>query len=84
MVEKLNLLGRRLRLSVDGKDLECLASYYIQAKTKQLREFGYTDLSEKNVMQQLLALLNKEELTVIGMFMEGEVLGFAGEKRNES
>ena len=79
MVEKLDLLGKNLRLSIDGDELECLASRYIQIKTKQLREFGYPFITEKMVMDQLLNILNKEQLTMIGLFMKNEVLGIVGE-----
>lgn len=33
----------------DGHRVDCAASTYIKAKTRQLREFGYPDLTEKEV-----------------------------------
>lgn len=47
---------------------------YVTAKTKQLREFGYEDLSEADVSEQLdKVLANDSKLTVIGIFMKDEV-----------
>lgn len=51
-------------------------SDYIAAKTKQLREFGYGNLTESDVAEQLDILLHKSDdpdLSVIGMMMKGEV-----------
>lgn len=50
---------------------------YVTAKTKQLREFGYA-LTEQHVSDQLDMLLAGKKLgtglTVIGSFMEDEVI----------
>lgn len=47
---------------------------YVTAKTKQLREFGYEDLSESHVSEQLDKILaDDNDLTVIGMFMKDEI-----------
>ena len=46
---------------------------YINAKLKVLREFGYTDLEEKTVSEQLEKVINGEELNVIGMFIEDDI-----------
>lgn len=46
---------------------------YITAKTKSLQEFGYTNLTEKEVSIQLDKILKGEELSVIGMFMEDDI-----------
>ena len=46
---------------------------YITAKTKALKEFGYTNLTEKEVAEQLDKILKGEKLSVIGMFMEGDI-----------
>lgn len=51
---------------------------YVKAKTKQLRDFGYNDLTEEHVNEQVDAVLAKKEfgdgLTIIGKFMEGELV----------
>jgi hypothetical protein len=46
---------------------------YITAKTKALKEFGYTSLTEKEVSEQLDKILKGEELSVIGMFMKDDI-----------
>lgn len=49
---------------------------YIKAKTKDLIEFGYTTLTEEDVEVQLNLILTnkKEDLSVIGRFMEDEII----------
>jgi hypothetical protein len=50
-----------------------LKKEYISAKTKELQEFGYTDLTEKTVAEQLEKMLKKEKLNVIGMLIEKDL-----------
>lgn len=54
-----------------------LTSDYVPAKIKQLAEFGYPGLTEKNIHEQILALRNGnkfgEGLDAIGMMMKDEV-----------
>lgn len=47
---------------------------YIIMKTKQLKEFGYGNLTEQAVEEQLDKLLKGEALTIIEMFMNNEVI----------
>lgn len=47
---------------------------YVKAKTRDLQKFGYSDLTEDTVRDQVIAILNGEKLTVIGMFMEGDIV----------
>lgn len=47
---------------------------YVRAKTKQLREFGYSDLTEDHVSEQIDAILLDKDLTVIGFFMKDEIV----------
>ena len=49
---------------------------YIRARTKDLIEFGYRELTEDDLAEQLsLYLAHKDsELTVIGLFLDGEVI----------
>lgn len=67
-----------LKVVIDGKRLDVSRGDYVTAKTAQLQEFGYPGLTEQEVDKQITALLEKKEfgkgLTVIGMFMEGEVV----------
>lgn len=46
---------------------------YITAKTKDLREFGYYDVKESEVSNQLEKIQKGEKLSVIGIFMEDEI-----------
>ena len=46
---------------------------YITAKTRVLIEFGYEDLTESDVSEQLNKIINKKPVSVIGMFMRGDL-----------
>lgn len=46
---------------------------YIQAKTKDLVEFGYTNLTEDEVAVQVEHILAKEEISVIGHFCKDDI-----------
>jgi hypothetical protein len=68
-----------LRVKIEGHPMrEVPRDAYVKAKTKQLREFGYSGLTEEHVNEQVDAVLSKKEfgdgLTVIGKFMEGELV----------
>lgn len=47
---------------------------YITAKWKDLREFGYTNLTRDEVASQVDKILNGEELNVIGKFMKSDIV----------
>jgi len=50
--------------------IRCTIQQYIDAKTKDLREFGYTNLDQKTVRKQLdLVLAGKPPTDVIGHFI---------------
>ena len=64
-----------INVNIDGRRATVAAAHYIKAKTKQLREFGYTTLTEEEVEKQLRMILEKEEVSgVIGMFMRDEIV----------
>lgn len=46
---------------------------YISAKIKDLQDFGYPNLTEKDITEQLEKILKKEELSVVGMFMQDDI-----------
>jgi hypothetical protein len=50
-----------------------LKSSYIDAKTKDLKEYGYTNITNEEVGEQLEKVLNGEELSVIGKFIEDDI-----------
>jgi hypothetical protein len=68
----------RLRIKLEGREYAVPRKAYAIKKTKQLQEFGYPSLTVDELEKQIDALLAKKEfgkgLTVIGMFMDGEVL----------
>lgn len=71
--------SRILQVCINGKTLDVPRRDYVRAKTKQLRAFGYVGLLDKTVNEQVDAVLQKKTLgdglTVIGGFMEDEILG---------
>lgn len=66
-----------LRVTVDDESIIIERKHYVTAKTRQLREFGYKDLTEQEVDEQITAALEGKELlkglTVIGGFIKGEI-----------
>lgn len=62
-----------LKVKIDGRVFEAVRSSYVTAKTKQLREFGYTSLTESEVNAQIDLLLTGRKPSVIGRFMEDEI-----------
>ena len=70
-----------LIVCLNGRTREVSRPVYVEAKTRQLQEFGYPFLTTGEVDRQIDALLAKkafgEGLTVIGMLMEDEVVGLA-------
>lgn len=68
----------KLKVIIDGRPAVVPREAYVKAKTKQLKEFGYGDLDEAHVDEQITALLEGKKfgkgLTVIGMFMEKEIV----------
>lgn len=66
-----------LLVALEGRKGTVDRAQYVRAKTGQLREFGYTDLTEDEVNEQIDALLAKKQLgaglTVIGALMKDEI-----------
>lgn len=67
-----------LTIKHEGKEVRMLRGRYVNAKTRSLREFGYSNLTETHVSKQLdLVLLGKtlsNGLDVIGAFMKDEIV----------
>ena len=54
--------------------MNVLKSNYVKLKTKDLIEFGYTSLTEKEVEEQVeKILLNDNDLSIIGMFCKDDL-----------
>ena len=68
---------KKLRVKIGDREGWADRAAYVHAKTAQLREFGYDNLTEKEVDEQVDALLQGKVfghgLNVIGKLMEGEV-----------
>lgn len=69
-------ISKEIMIEINGVRKRVATVEYISAKTKQLQEFGYSSLTKAEVERQLSVVLSKkrEHLTVIGMFMENEVI----------
>lgn len=63
-----------VKVNLEGRVTTVSKEKYIKAKTKDLKDFGYTNLTEKDVTDQLEKVLNKENLSVIGMFIEKDIV----------
>ena len=67
-----------MKIKLDGRILEVDRAKYVKAKANQLREFGYTDLTDTEVDAQIDAVLSGKDYktgkTIIGGFMEDEVI----------
>ena len=63
-----------ITVEVDGVRVKISKKKYIKAKTKDLKEFGYPDLTQKHVAEQLEKVLKGQKLTVIGKFIEGDII----------
>jgi hypothetical protein len=63
-----------IRIKIDDSKRSVYKKDYIKAKTKQLQEFGYASLTEKETEEQLnKALKGDTDLTVIGMFIKEDI-----------
>lgn len=65
---------KKITIDLDGRIIKVPKEIYIIAKTKDLRQFGYANLSESEVESQLDKVLAGEELDIIGMFIEKDIV----------
>ena len=63
-----------IKVDLEGQVVTITKEKYIKAKTKDLKNFGYANLTEKDVADQLEKVINKETLSVIGMFIEKDIV----------
>ena len=68
------IMTDEIKINLEGRILPVKKSAYVKVKTKDLREFGYTSLTEEDVSNQLEKVINGEELSVIGMFIEKDII----------
>jgi len=68
---------KTLNVKIHGDLRTVLRADYVRAKTKDLREFGYPDVTEKEVDEQITAIQEGRKfgngLTVIGKFIEDDI-----------
>lgn len=71
----------QVRVCLDGQVKLVERARYVEAKLQQLRAFGYATLTREDVDAQVDMVLAKtpygKGLTIIGKFMENELLGGA-------
>ena len=67
-------MNKQEQITLSNGD-KVLKSNYIRLKTKYLIEFGYSNLTESEVAEQVEKILNKQDdLSVIGMFCIDDIL----------
>jgi len=65
----------KITFEIDDKILTVYRNEYVTAKTKDLKEFGYQNITEQEVDRQLQKILNGDtDLSVIGQFMIDEIV----------
>lgn len=57
---------------LNNKVIRCSRQDYVEAKTKDLQDFGYNNLTTQEVDEQLEKVIRKQKLNVIGKFIEGD------------
>lgn len=62
-----------LKISISGTKKRVKLSDYVYAKTKSLIEFGYSGLTEIEVMQQIEYISDDDITNVIGMMIEDDL-----------
>lgn len=64
---------RTIRIEVNGEERTVLRKDYVRLKTKDLKEFGYSTLTETEVDTALEAALKGEANDVIAMFIKQDL-----------
>lgn len=63
-----------IKIYLNDKEVTVAKSDYVAAKTKDLREFGYTSLTENDVANQLEKILSgSDDLDVVGQFIKPDI-----------
>jgi len=68
------MLPEKITILRDEEEVVVDTYKYIYAKTKDLQEFGYSQLTGDTVKEQLEKILNGEKLSVIGQFMKDDIV----------
>ena len=64
-----------LRIRVNDREIVVLRRDYVEAKTLDLRASGFPSVTEAEISEQLNCVLAGGELTVIGKFIEPDIIG---------
>lgn len=64
----------QIKIDLDGRKVVVDKYVYITAKTKDLIEFGYSNLTSNQVSDQLERVLNNQDLDAIGMFIQKDII----------
>jgi len=64
-----------MNIDRDGITIKVQICDYVEAKTKDLQEFGYKTLTEESVLNSVRRVLNREKLVdVIDRFVEHDIV----------
>ena len=65
----------QIKVMVNGNIQSVCVMDYVDAKTKDLKEFGYTSLTEESVTKSVKRILNREKLIdVIDHFIKDDIV----------
>ncbi|HUS48585.1 MAG TPA: hypothetical protein VMZ91_00330 [Candidatus Paceibacterota bacterium] len=63
-----------IKIKINEKEVLVDKEDYIVARTKDLKEFGYSSITEDDVRLQLDKIFKGEVLSVIGLFIEDDII----------
>lgn len=64
-----------ITIELNNKPCRVQVQDYVKAKTKDLQEFGYSTLTEDQVLKSVKRIVNKEEAKdVIDHFIKGDII----------
>jgi hypothetical protein len=58
----------------EGDPVQVTVENYVKVKTRALKEFGYNNLTEDEVREQVGQVIHGGKLTVIGQFIKGDIV----------
>jgi len=63
-----------IKIKINDKEVLVDKEDYIVARTKDLKEFGYSSITEDDVRSQLEKVFKGEVLSVIGLFIKDDII----------
>jgi len=64
-----------ITITVKDEEVGCSVRSYVKAKTKDLVEYGYSSLTEEEVIDSVWKAVNKEApTTIIDHFVQGDII----------